>query len=158
VNLGRTTFIDEIVRRLESKASVGFQAIPGKSSTVIPQVVGPSFAAYTKVQSQVGGLEKSLQATISLHSDPIQEGKSCKLRKGKGETSEATKVEPQLSEEGSPEIPDLGSAIKLPRVANSLLNPETPLEILEYYWHIFDQIADQPPQGQTSTLEYPIVD
>ena len=28
VNLGRTTFIDEIIRREESQALVGFQAIP----------------------------------------------------------------------------------------------------------------------------------
>ena len=94
MNLGRTTFIDKIVKRVESQASVGFQAIPGKISTIIPQEVGSPSAAYAKIQSQVGGSEQSLQAIISLHLDPLQEGKYCNLREGKGETSGAAKAEP----------------------------------------------------------------
>jgi len=69
-------------------------------------------------------------------------------------------------------IPDLGSAAKPTRVANPLLTQKAPPEILEGYWHIFDQMADQPrsileirvshsrPSGQSphegySSAEYP---
>ncbi|MCY6525094.1 hypothetical protein, partial [Actinobacillus pleuropneumoniae] len=76
----------------------------------------------------------------------------------KGETSGAAKAEPQLSEQGSPKIPNRGSAVKPTWVANSRFITEAPLEIPEDYWHMFDQMADRPPQGQTLTLEYPIVD
>jgi len=36
LNLGRMTFIDEIIRKEKSHASAGFKAIPGKLSIVIP--------------------------------------------------------------------------------------------------------------------------
>jgi len=55
VNLERTTFIYEIIRKAKSQASVGFQEIPRKSYTVIPQAAGSSSAAYAEIQSQVGG-------------------------------------------------------------------------------------------------------
>jgi len=55
-------------------------------------------------------------------------------------------------------ILDLGSAANPTWVANPPLNKKVPLEIPEGYWHIFNQMENQPPQGQTSTLEYPIVD
>jgi len=56
VNLGRTNFIDEIIRREESQASVGFQAIPRKISTVIRQAAGSPSVAYVEIKSQVGVL------------------------------------------------------------------------------------------------------
>lgn len=132
--------------------------MPGKSPTAIPQLASPPSEAHAKIQSQVGGLEQSFQATISLSSNPLQEGKSRNLREGKGETSMDVEAELQLLEQRSPEILDLGSAVKPARVSNSLFITEAPLQIPEDYWHIFDQMVEHPPQGQTSTLEYPIVD
>jgi hypothetical protein len=62
--------------------------------------------------------------------------------------------------EGIPEIPDRGSAIEFPRgSSNQSPKIEHPRqEILEDYWHIFNQMV-QPnqPRAQTSTLEYLIV-
>ena len=55
-------------------------------------------------------------------------------------------------------IPNLGSATKPTWIANPPLTQKTPPEIPKGYWHIFDQMENQPPQGQTSTLEYLIVD
>ena len=55
-------------------------------------------------------------------------------------------------------LPDLGSVAKPTRVANHPLTQAATLEVSKYYWHIFDQMEDQPRQGQTLTLEYPIVD
>lgn len=55
-------------------------------------------------------------------------------------------------------IPDLGSVEKPSQVDNSPLTQITPLEVPKGYWHIFYQMENQPPQVQTLTLEYPIVD
>jgi len=98
VNIGRMTFINKIVRKEKSQESIGFRVVTGKSPTVIPQAAGSPSIAHREIQSQIGGSEQSLQATESLHSDPIQEGKSCNLREGEGETSGTAKAEPQLSE------------------------------------------------------------
>ena len=77
VNLGRMTFIDEIIRREESQASLRFQAIPGKIYTPIPQAIDSPSTAQVEIQSQVGGSEQSFQDTISLHSNHVRERKSC---------------------------------------------------------------------------------
>jgi hypothetical protein len=63
--------------------------------------------------------------------------------------------------EGTPEIPDRGSAIKSPGGENNQ-SPQIEhpgQEIPEGYWHIFNQMA-QPnqPRAHNSTLEYTIVD
>lgn len=63
-----------------------------------------------------------------------------------------------MFEQDSPVISYLGSDVKLAGVANPLLTQKASLKILEGYSHIFDQMANQTRQGQTSTLEYPIVD
>lgn len=54
-------------------------------------------------------------------------------------------------------ILDLGSAAKPARVANPPLTQKSLPEVPDGYWRIFDQIANEPPPGQTSTLEYPTV-
>jgi hypothetical protein len=61
--------------------------------------------------------------------------------------------------EGIREIPDRGSVIKSPRESSNQSKEHPGQEILEYYWHIFDQMVQQNQQRpQTSTLEYLIVD
>jgi len=72
--------------------------------------------------------------------------------------SGTTKAKPQLSKQGSPMILYLGSATKPAQVVDPPLTQKSPPEIHKGYWHIIDQMENQPPQGQTSTLEYPIVD
>lgn len=79
MNLGRTTFIDEIVRKSESQALVRFRALIGKGPTIIPQGAGSPSASYVDIQSQIGGSEQSLQATTSLHYDLLREGKLCNI-------------------------------------------------------------------------------
>jgi hypothetical protein len=92
------------------------------------------------------------------------------LREREVETSGIVEANPQppepgspgiLAGEGTPEIPDIGSAIKSPKgPSNQPPRIEHPdQEIPEDYWHIFDQMAQQnEPRPQASTLEYPIVD
>jgi len=60
VNLWRMAFIDEIVRKAESQASVGIQAVSRKSPTIVPQVAGSPSTAYIEIQNQFGGSEQSL--------------------------------------------------------------------------------------------------
>jgi hypothetical protein len=160
---GRSTFIDDIIQKVESQASVG----PRKGSTQIPQVVASPTAAHTEIHSKTEGTELSFQITDSPPLNPLREGNSCNLEEGEGETSGITKTDPPpnleslAKEEGIPEIPDRGSAIRSPRRSNNqsiqIKYPEQ--EIPKYFWHIINQMAQQNPRcPQTSTLEYPIVD
>jgi len=75
------------------------------------------------------------------------------------------KVEETQEPEPSPTlytliIPDKGSVVKA--IPIRFIPPRQPrntlLDIPEGYWHIFDQIAQNQPNTQTSTLQYPIVD
>lgn len=117
VSFGRTTFIDKIIRNAESQTSVGFQTLTRKRPTVVPREAGSPSAPYAEIHSQIGGSEQSFQVITNLHSNPLQEGKSCNLKEGEGETSGTTKARPQLSKQGSPVITDLGSAAKPTRIS-----------------------------------------
>ena len=56
-------------------------------------------------------------------------------------------------------IPNKGSVVKTNPVKTAPSQPgNTLLEIPEGYWHIFDPMAQNQPNTQTSTLQYPIVD
>ena len=56
-------------------------------------------------------------------------------------------------------IPDKGSVVKTIPVKTTPSQPRnTLLEIPEGYWNIFDPMAQNQPNTQTSTLQYPIVD
>ena len=48
-------FIDKIIKREKSQASVGFQAIHRKIYTPITQATGTPFATHVEIRSQVGG-------------------------------------------------------------------------------------------------------
>lgn len=130
VNLGRETFIDKIVRKVESQASVEFWIVPRKSPSTIHRAAASPSTAYAEIQSQIGGYEKSLQVTTNLHSDPLQERKLCNLREGEGETNGTAKAGPQLFEQGCPMILDLGNATKPTQITNPLLSQKAPPEIL----------------------------
>ena len=94
VNLGRSTFIDKIIRKAESQALVGPQTIYGKSPTIIPRAIGLPSVSYAEIHIQIGESEQSFHVTKNLRSDPSQEGKSCNLREGEGETNGAAKADP----------------------------------------------------------------
>lgn len=55
VNLGRSTFIDEIIRKAQSQASIGPLTISIKSPTIIPHKAGSQSATYAEIHSQIGG-------------------------------------------------------------------------------------------------------
>ena len=118
---GRSTFIDDIIQKDESQASVG----PRKGSTQAPQAVDSPNASHIEVHSRTKGTKESFQST---HTPPfilLGEGNSCNLREGEGENSGVVEANPSpppdprspmiLIGEGTPEILDRGSAIKSPR-------------------------------------------
>jgi hypothetical protein len=160
---GRSTFIDDIIQKEESQASVG----PRKGSTRIPQVAVSPTAAHAEIHRKTKGTEQIFQSTDLPPLNPLEEGNSCNMEEGEGETSGVAKADPPpdpespVKEEGIPKIPDRGSEIKSPRGSDNqpIRIKYLDQEIPEDFWHIFDQMAQQNQQRpQTSTLEYPIVD
>jgi len=128
--------------------------------------------------------EQDFQEIENSIQERLQEGNLSNLCEGEGETGEvgeprsppriiqplnspdkgsATKIiiggiqSPQTI--GTFIIPDKGSAIKtIPVKAVPSQPRNTLLEIPEGYWHIFDPMAQNQANTQTSTLQYPIVD
>ena len=84
----------------------------------------------------------------------------------KGSSAKIIYNDEEIQEPESPQtlgtliIPDKGSVVKaIPVRAIPPRQPRnTLLDIPEGYWHIFDQMAQNQPNTQTSTLKYPIVD
>ena len=60
VVLGKTTYIDEIINKVESQASVGPKTIPTQIPTIAPQAAASPSAAHTEIQSETKGSEQSL--------------------------------------------------------------------------------------------------
>jgi hypothetical protein len=84
----RSTFIDEIIKKGESQASVG----PRKGPTQIPQVVVSPTTSHTEIHSKYEGTEQSLQNTDLPLLNPLEEGSSNNLEEGIGETSGVAKA------------------------------------------------------------------
>jgi len=182
VTLGRTTFIDEIYKKVESQPSVGPRRINSKQPTSSLQATGSPSVAFAEVHSQTE--EQDFQEIENSTPELLHEGNLSNLCEGGGETGE-------IREPGSPietnqplNSPDKGSAAKIfvegiqsPQTIGTIIIPDkgsvvktipvktapsqprnTLLEIPEDYWHIFDPMAQNQPNTQTSTLQYPIVD
>lgn len=64
-----------------------------------------------------------------------------------------------MIEQRTPSVPDQGSAVRIiPASSGHPRKNSSTLEILEEYWYIFDQMANNQRQPQNSTFQYPIVD
>lgn len=132
--------------------------------------------------------EQDFQEVENSSPEPLREGNLSNLCEGRGETREieeprsplgviqplnnpdkgsAAKIIYSKAEEpespqilGTPIIPNQGSIIKA--IPIKAISPQQPknivLDIPEGYWHIFDQMAQNQPNTQISTLQYPIVD
>ena len=148
---GRSTFIDEIIKKGESQALVG----PRKGPTRIPQAVVSPTTAHTDIHRKSEGTEQSFQNTDLPLLNPLEEGSSNNLEEGVGETSGVARADPPpppdpespAKEKGIFKILDKGSAIKFPKIPNNqLFQIEYPdQEPPENFRHIFDQMA-QPNQ------------
>ena len=104
MTLGRTTFIDEIIRKVESQASVGPKIIFEKCPTIIPSVTASPSTAHVEIHNENEGYEQIFQTTIHLSPEPSQEGNSCNLQEGDGETSGILETNITSPEPRSPKI------------------------------------------------------
>lgn len=112
------------------------------------------------------------------------EGNCSNLCEGEGETGETREPKSPIEINQPLNSPDKGSAAKIigesiqsPQITGTFIIPDkgsvnktipvkaipsqprnTLIEIPEGYWHIFDPMAQNQPNAQTSTLQYPIVD
>jgi hypothetical protein len=77
---GRSTFIDEIIKKGESQASVGTR----KGPTQIPQAVVSPTMAHAKIHSKTKGIEQRFQNTYLPPLNPLEEGSSNNLEEGIG--------------------------------------------------------------------------
>ena len=87
--LGRTTYIDEIIKKFESQASLAPRTTSIQSPNTLPQAVASPSAAHAEIHSETEGSEQSLQTTEHINTDSSREGGSCNLQEGEGETSGA---------------------------------------------------------------------
>lgn len=61
VTLGRSTFIDDILRKAESQPLVGPRTVASRQSTVSIRATGSPSVAYAEVHSKTEGTEQSFQ-------------------------------------------------------------------------------------------------
>ena len=61
VTLGRTTFIDEILKRTESQPSVGFRKTISRQPTSSLQATESPSQAFAEIHSQTKGIDKDSQ-------------------------------------------------------------------------------------------------
>ena len=95
------TYIDKIIKKAESQASIGPRTIPIQIPITLPQAAASPSVAYAKIHSKIEGSQKSVQTVIHQDIDPSKEGGSCNLQEGRGETSGGIHIE--ISEPKSPE-------------------------------------------------------
>jgi len=187
VTLSRSTFIDEILKKEESQPSVGPRKVISRQLTSSLQATGSPSVAFAEVHSQTeeqyfqeieNSSPKSLQegnlSNLYEGRGETRETEEPRSPLGiiqplsspdKGSTAkiiynkvEETQESPQTL--GTLIIPNKGSVVKaIPVRAIPPRQPRnTLLDIPEGYWHIFDQMTENQPNTQTSTLQYPIVD
>ena len=180
--LGRKTFIDEIYKKAGSPPSVGYKKVNSKQPASSLQASESPSEAFAEVHSQTE--EQDFQEFDNSTPGPVHEGNFSNLCEGEGETGEIEEPRSPIELNQPLNSPDKGSAAKIlvegihsPQTVGAIIIPDkgsavktvpakitppqprnTLLEIPEDYWHIFDSMAQNQPNTQTSTLQYPIVD
>jgi hypothetical protein len=87
---GKSTFIDEIIKKGESQALVG----PRKGPTQIPQAVVSPTMAHIEIHRKYEGTEQSFQNIDLPPLNPLEEGRYNNPEEGIGETSRAATTYP----------------------------------------------------------------
>ena len=85
MTLGRSTFIDDILRKTESQPSVGPRTVASRQPSVSLQATGSPFVAYAEVHNKMVGTEQGFQEIENSCPISSQEGNSCNIREGGGE-------------------------------------------------------------------------
>ena len=82
MTLGRTTFIDEILKKIESQPSVEFK-ITRQPTSSLQATESPS-EAFAEIHSQTEGIEQYFQEIENPCISLLQEGNSSNLQEGEG--------------------------------------------------------------------------
>ena len=132
--LGQSTFIDEILKKVESQPSVDLRKFSFRQPTISLRATGSPSVAYAKFHNKTEGTEQSFQDIENSWPISSQEGNSCNIREGEGEIGETEEPRsPQVViEQGTPSTLDQGSVVKIvPTPSNHPRNNS--LEIPEGY-------------------------
>lgn len=122
VTLGRTTFIDEILKRTESQPLVGFKRTTSRQPNSSLQATESPSEAFAKIHSQTEGIEKYSQEIENPCINFLQEANSSNLREGEGETGETGDPTSPIKISQTISSPDKGSVVQL--IQNQ--GPESP--------------------------------
>ena len=85
VTLGRTTFINEILKKTESQPSVGPRKVVSRQPTSSLQATKSPSVAFAEIHSQTEVIEQDSQEIENPHLISLQEGNSSNLHEGEGE-------------------------------------------------------------------------
>ena len=88
VTLGRTTFIDNIIKKAESQPSVGPTKIYSRQPTSSLRATESPSIAFAEVHSQTEETEQDSQEIGNSHPISLQEGNSTNIYEGGGEIGE----------------------------------------------------------------------
>ena len=111
VTLGRSTFIDKILKKAESQPLVGPRNVASRKPTSSLQGTGSPSIALVEVHSQTE--EQDFQEIENSSPKSLQEGNLSNLCEGRGETGETEEPKSPLGIVQPLSIPDKGSAAKI---------------------------------------------
>ena len=110
VTLGRTTFIDEILKITESQPSVGFRKAISRQPTSSLQATESPYEAFAEIHSQTEGIEQEIENPCIISP---QEGNFNNLYEGEGETGETRDPTSPIEVVQTVNRLDKGSVVKL---------------------------------------------
>lgn len=84
VTLGQSTFIDNIIKEVESQPSVGPRKVDSRKPTGSLRAIGSPYIAFAEVHSKIEEIEQSFLEIENSHPISLQEGNSSNLCEGGG--------------------------------------------------------------------------
>lgn len=134
VTLGRSTFTDDIINKVESHPSVGSRKVASRQPTGSFRATGSPYVAFAEVHNKIEETEQSFQEIKNSRPISLQEGNSSNLYEGGGEIREEEKPRsPEaIIQPGTLSIPDKGSAIKfIEEEAGEIEEPRSPQGVVQ---------------------------
>lgn len=110
VTLGRSTFIDKILKKAESQPSIGPRKFASRQPTSSLHAIGSPSIAFVEVHSQIK--EQDFQEIENSSPKSLQEGNLSNLCEGRGKIGENEEPRSPLGIIQPLSSPDMGSAAK----------------------------------------------
>ena len=89
--LSRSTFIDDIIKQVESQPSVGPRKVASRQPTGSLRAICSPSVAFAEVHSKTEETEQNFQEIENSRPISLQEGNSSNLREGGGDVENATR-------------------------------------------------------------------